>query len=242
MTEKIQNTKEKREVVVPGEIIAKSDEFLPGDWTMKSDKDIIATRLGIVEKQDKLIKIIPISGVYIPRRGNVVIGEIKDMNYSGWMVDIGGPYGSFLTLKEVPGFVEESEMENVYGIGDLIVTKVFNVKRTGVDLTMKDREGGLGKIKEGLILRVNPHRVPRVIGKEGSMIKLIKDTTKCYITVGQNGLIWIKGPSVDNKLFAKHAIEFIIENTTTSGLTEKVEAWLSENKTKYKLTESFKGE
>jgi exosome complex component RRP4 len=224
---------ERREIVVPGEIIGNSDELLPGDWTMKSGKDIVAIRLGIVEKHDRLVKIIPISGVYIPRRGNVVIGEIKDISFNGWQVEVGGPYGAFLPLKEVPGFIEENEMENVFGIGDLIVTKIWNVKRTSIDLSMKQREGGLGKIREGLIVRVNPHRVPRIIGKEGSMIKLIKEFSGANITVGQNGLIWIKADSVEGRLFAKHAIEFIVENTTTEGLTEKVEEWLKENKDKY---------
>lgn len=224
--------KNKREVVVPGEIIAKGDDYLPGDWTHKVGEEIIATRLGIIEKQDRLVKIIPISGVYIPRRGNTVIGEIKDINFSGWMVDIGGPYSSFLTLKEVPGFIEESEMENVFGIGDLIVTKILNVKRTSVDLTMKQRDRGLMKVQDGIILKVNPHRVPRIIGKEGSMVSLIKDATNCNITVGQNGLIWIKGNSIDEEIFAKKAIEFIIENTISEGLTEKVETWLKENKNK----------
>jgi len=129
----------------------------------------------------------------------------------------------------VPGYIEDSEMESVYGIGDLIVTKIFNVKRTSVDLTMKQRENGLGKIKEGLIINVNPHRVPRVIGKEGSMIKMIKDASGCMITVGQNGLIWIKGNSIDAEIYSKKAIEFIIENTTSEGLTKKVEDWLKEN-------------
>jgi len=222
--------KPKKEIVVPGETISTDENALPGDWTIKDGKNIIATRLGIVDKQDRLIKIIPLSGVYIPRRGNTIIGEIKDMNYSGWMVEIGGPYGAFLTLKEVPGYIEESEMETVYGVGDLIVAKILNVKRTAVDLTMKQREGGLGKIRDGLIINVNPHRVPRIIGKEGSMIKMIKDYTKCIITVGQNGLVWIKSDNVDDRLFARQAIEFIVENTTTEGLTEKVEEWLKNYK------------
>jgi len=245
MTEKIKEAKEKhgkKEIVVPGEIIAEGDDYLPGDWTVKEGKNIVAIRLGIMDKQDRLVKIIPLSGVYIPRRGNTVIGEIKDMNYSGWMVDIGGPYGAFLTLKEVPGFVEESEMESVYGIGDLIVVKVFNVKRTAVDLSMKSRDGGLGKIRDGLIVRVNPHRVPRIIGKEGSMISIIKNATGCSITVGQNGLIWIRGDNVDARLFAKQAIGFIVENTTSDGLTEKVEEWLVENKPKNLVVKASKME
>lgn len=216
----------KREIIVPGEVVAEGEDFLPGDWTIKEGNKIISTRLGIMEKQDRLVKIIPISGVYIPRSGNIVIGEIKDINVAGWSIDIGGPYAAFLSLRECPGFIEESEMENVYGIGDLIITKILNVKRTSVDLTMKNRERGLGKIKEGIIVRVNPHRVPRIIGKEGSMIKLIKDATKCMITIGQNGLILIKGENIQNELAAKEAIEFVVENITVDGLTEKVEEWL----------------
>jgi exosome complex component RRP4 len=233
-----QKIKEKREIVVPGEIITDDENALPGDWTIKQGKNIVAIRLGLVDKSDRLIKLIPLTGVYIPRRGNVIIGEIKDITMNGWMVDIGGPYGAFLPLRECPGFVEESEMEQVYGIGDLIVTQILDVKRTSVDLTMKARDKGLGKIREGLVMRVNPHRVPRVIGKEGSMIRLIKDSTFANITVGQNGLIWIKGDNIESELFAKAAIEFIIENTTSEGLTEKVEAWLKENKDKFKTGEN----
>jgi exosome complex component RRP4 len=228
MTTQIEATK--REIVTPGEIIAKADEFLPGDWTMKEGDNVIATRMGIIEKADKLIKIIPISGVYIPRRGNTVIGEVRDIAVAGWQVDIGGPYSAFLPLRECPGFIETHEMESIYGIGDLIVTKIFNVGRTSVDLTMKSRERGiLGKVRDGIVFRVNPHRVPRIIGKEGSMVTMIKDASKCEVTVAQNGLIWIKGNSVEDQIFAKKAIEFIIGNVTTEGLTEKVDAWLKEN-------------
>ena len=220
-------TKEKREIVVPGEIIA-SEEFLPGDWTMKDGKNIIATRLGLVEKSDKLVKIIPLSGVYIPRYGNIVIGEIKDIVNAGWQIDIKAPYSAFLPLRECQGFIETSEMESVYGVGDLIVTSILNVGRTSIDLTMKSRDRSLMKIRDGTIITVNPHRVPRVIGKEGSMISLIKNATKTNITVGQNGLIWVKGEAVEDELKAKQIIEFVIENTITEGLTEKVETFIKE--------------
>jgi len=227
MTEK--EKKEKREVVIPGEIVSSDENDLPGEWTLKEGKNIVSTRLGVVEKSDRLVKIIPLSGVYIPRRGNVIIGEIRDLAISGWMVDIGAPYSAFLPLRECQGFIEESEMENVYAPGDLIVTKILDVRRVSIDLTMKEREKGLGKIREGLIVRVNPHRVPRIIGKEGSMIKLIKDASGCNITVGQNGLVWIKGENMEAQIFARKAVEFIVEHTISDGLTEKVEKWLKEN-------------
>jgi len=232
MTEKVK--KDKREIVVPGEILEKGDDFLPGDWTMRQGENIVSIRLGIVEKQDKLIRVIPISGVYIPRRGNIIIGEVKDIAVAGWQVDIKAPYSAFLPLRECPGFIETSEMENVYGIGDLIVCKIMNVGRTSIDLSMKsrERESNFGKIKDGTIINVNPHRVPRVIGKEGSMISLIKDATGTNITVGQNGIIHIRGKSIEDEMFAQKAIEFVIENITSEGLTDKMEKWFEDNKAK----------
>ena len=52
---------------------------------------------------------------------------------------------------------------------------------------------GMGKFKGGIIVDIAPTKVPRLIGKKGSMINMIKDKTKCKIVVGQNGLVWVKG-------------------------------------------------
>jgi exosome complex component RRP4 len=79
-------------------------------------------------------------------------------------------------------------------------------------------------------MNVNSNKVPRVIGKEGSMINLIKENTKCDITVGQNGVIWISGETTEAELFAKKAIEFIIENFFVEGLTERMEKWFAKEK------------
>jgi exosome complex component RRP4 len=63
-------------------------------------------------------------------------------------------------------------------------------------LTLKSK--GLGVLEDGRIIKINPHKVPRVIGKEGSMVSLIKSETGCEITVGQNGAIWIQGEKIEN--------------------------------------------
>ena len=57
------------------------------------------------------------------------------------------------------------------------------------------------------------------------MINLIKDETKCNITVGQNGFIWIKGDKIEDELYAKKAILFVTEKSFTSGLTDEVKKW-----------------
>ena len=66
------------------------------------------------------------------------------------------------------------------------------------------------------------------------MISLIKDETNCRITVGQNGLIWISGNKVEDELFAKKAILYVTENSSSSGLTDEMKKWFEENKEKKK--------
>jgi len=217
--------KTERKLVIPGETIVSGDN-LPGDFTRKEGKEIIANRYGLAEI-GKVVKIIPISGVFEPRRGNTVIGRVSDINFSGWQMEIGGPYSAFLPLAECPRFIDRNNLQEFAGIGDVIVAKTYGVKKGSIDLTLKSR--GLGKLEGGRLIKINPHKVPRVIGKEGSMISLIKDETGCNMTVGQNGLIWIKGSSVENELFAKKAILFVTENSFVSGLTEEVKKWFGEN-------------
>jgi len=115
------------------------------------------------------------------------------------------------------------------GIGEMIVAKIFSINQRGIDLTMRLK--GLGKIDRGMILKINPNKVPRVIGKEGSMINLIKDKTRTEITVGQNGFIWLKGDA-DGESKAEETIKLIVQESSSSGLTEKIEKFLEGKKWK----------
>ena len=209
-----------RKIIIPGEVIVKGDDFLSGEGTEKTDKGIIALRFGLAEESNKLVKVIPLSGVYQPRRGNVVIGQVANITMNGWFVDINCSDNAFLSLNEVPRYVDKDGMEDVMDIGDMIIAKIWNINKRGIDLSIKSR--GLGKIDEGIIVSVNSNKVPRVIGKEGSMVKLIKEKTGCNITVGQNGVIWIKGNKIKDELKAKKAILFIAEKSFIDGLTEEV--------------------
>jgi len=212
-----------RKVVIPGEVIEKGNDFLPGEGTEKRGEEIVALRYGLAEESNRLVKVIPLSGVYHPRRGNVVIGKVELITFNGWVIDIGTAENAFLSLTEVPRFVNKDALDEIMDIGDMAVVKISVINKRGVDTTIKSR--GLGRIDEGLIVSVNPNKVPRIIGKEGSMINLIKDETKCNITVGQNGLIWIKGNKIEDELYAKKAILFVTKKSFTSGLTEEVKKW-----------------
>ena len=100
-----------------------------------------------------------------------------------------------------------------------------------IDLTTKGP--GLRKLKGGKIIEVTPSKVPRIIGKEGSMINMIKEKTDCKITVGQNGRIWISGIDLKKEMIATEIIYKINDEAHIEGLTDKIQKLLdAEFKTK----------
>ncbi len=216
----------KREIATPGEAIVKGPDYLPGDYTKRDGESIVATRYGLADISGRLVKVIPLSGVYIPRKGNSVIGRVVDVTFNGWIIDIDAPYSAFLSGMDAGRYVNKNNLTEFLDFGDMILAEVFSVKHRGVDLTMKGK--GLGKLENGLIIRINSNKVPRVIGKEGSMINMIKKETGCSIIVGQNGLIWIRGSSIEAELLAKETILFVVEKSFIEGLTEKVQEFLAE--------------
>jgi exosome complex component RRP4 len=221
-----------RTIVIPGEMIFKGENYLPGEGTEKRGDEVVAIRYGLVEESNKLVRVIPLSGVYQPRRGNVVIGKVENVTFNGWVIDINTADGAFLSLMEVPRYVNKDDLREVMDIGDMVVAKIYSMNKRGIDLTLQSN--GLGTLDKGMIIEINPNKVPRVIGKEGSMISLIKNETKCRITVGQNGFIWIEGDKIEDELFAKKAILHVAENSFMSGLTDEMTNWFEKNRGKGK--------
>jgi len=218
--------KNTRQIVIPGESIVSGNEYLPGEGAYRDGNDVVAERFGIANVSEKHVRVVPVSGAYYPRRGNTIIGTIVDITFNGWLIDFGGAQNAFLPVSEVPRYINRNELRDFLDFGETVIVKVWDVKSRGTDASMKMR--GFGKIEGGLILSVGPNKVPRIIGKEGSMVKMIKGATGCSITVGQNGKVWIKGNSMDNELATKKIIEFIVDNATIAGLTEKVEKFITE--------------
>lgn len=214
---------EDKELVVPGEIL--SDEgFYPGRGTYKDGESVISSLLGLVSLRNKKVSVIPLNSKYIPKRGDVVIGEIDDIRFSMWGVNINSPYSGMLPSSEVFGR-EKKPLENYFKMGDVLFLRVVDVDEVKkVKLGLKGR--GLGKFNGGIIVKITPTKVPRLIGKKGSMINMIKDKTNCDIVVGQNGVVWVKGEA-EMELIAERVIKYIEENAHTSGLTDNIRNKLS---------------
>ncbi|MBI2146330.1 RNA-binding protein [Candidatus Woesearchaeota archaeon] len=215
-----------KDIVIPGDVLAEGMDYLPGDNTYRRGEKIYAKVLGLVSLPGRVIKITPLSGPYVPKVGDKIIGRVTDIAFSGWRVDLETAYQAMLNVKDATSryIKKEEDLSKIINIDEYIIAQIINVTSQNlIDLSL--REPGLQKISGGRIIKINSQKVPRVIGKQGSMITLIKEKTGCEITVGQNGLVWLRGSS-DGELLAEQAIKRIEQKSHQDGLTEKMQRYL----------------
>jgi len=224
---------EKRQLVTPGDLIAEG-EYIAGENTFMEKGKIYAARVGIVEYETKRIDVVALKAFYVPRTGDIIIGTITEVGFNGWTVDINSPYIALLRASDVlsrPFKPQKDDLPQVLDAGDLIVAKIVSYDRTH-DPQLTVAEPGLGKITRGQILKITPTKIPRVIGRKGSMISMIKQETGCNVILGLNGVVLITGKTVEDEQLAMRAILKIEQESHTSGLTDRITQMLKDEKSK----------
>lgn len=214
------------ELVIPGDLIDDSGKLKPGLNTYRRDGSLYAGRLGIKSRRGGTLDVVPLKGVYDAQTGDLVIGVVIQHGPSNWLIDINGPYPAPMHVNEVPWDVGFAETAQYLSHQEVILCKILFVDEAKkVQVTMKDRN--LRKLEGGLLLTVEPARVPRIIGKNGSMINLIKRYADVWLFVGQNGRIWINGDD-DGIAIAREAIAKIENEAHIPGLTDRMKAFLQD--------------
>ena len=217
-----------KEVVVPGQVLARGLDFLPSNGTYRLNEDIIANRLGVLSAEGKVLKSIPMAGRYLPQRNDVIIGKVDDILMSGWRLDINCPYSAVLPLKDASfDFIAKgADLTRYFNLEDFVMVKITNVTSQNlIDVTAKGP--GLKKLRGGRVMKVNPNKVPRIIGKKGSMVSMIKSATDCKIMIGQNGLIWFEG-TPEMEVIVTETIKKIEKESHRQGMTDTMKLFLEE--------------
>ncbi|MFC1728152.1 exosome complex RNA-binding protein Rrp4 [Nanoarchaeota archaeon] len=230
-----------KEIVVPGEVIADGMGYLPSYGTYREGDTIKAQKLGIVHIEGKVIKLMPLTGRYTPKKFDTIIGKVFDILMSGWRLETNSAYSAVLPLKDASSdFIpRDAILSKYFEIGEYLVCKITNVtSQKLVDVTTKGP--GLRKLRGGRIIEVNTHKVPRIIGKQGSMVTMIKEYTKCQIVVGQNGLVWISGEDPKMEHLTEETIKKIEKEAHTEGLTDNIKAFLEKQIGKPKAVKEAK--
>ncbi len=226
-----------RDLVVPGTLLAQGP-FKNGRGTFKEGNRLYSSVVGLVRLSNDTVSVVPLEGPYIPEVGDTVIGKIVDVKFSNWIVDIGAPYQAGLRVQDaVEGRVDvlKTDLRKIFDIGDIIYAKVkaFN-EINQIDLITRGMLFNGGPLKGGQLVKITPSKVPRLIGKGGSMINMIKNLTGTRIIVGQNGWVWVSGRKEELEKLAIEAILKVNRESHTQGLTDRVREMLVQRLNEFK--------
>ncbi len=197
-----------REFIFPGEDVT-GLEFSRDSVVRENDR-YYAVVLGF--KHDN--RFIPLVGTYRPRRGDHVVGIVVDVKgTAGYLVDINTALFAFLPM---------SDTRFRLRLGDSIFAKIKEVGPAG-EVVLWD----IVRLRKGKIIEFLPKRVPRLIGKNSSMLNTLSSGTNTKIYVGANGYVHVSGGDIP---LALHLIKLVEKKAHTSGLTAEVEKIIEENR------------
>ncbi len=224
---------EKRQLVIPGELVAEGD-YKSGKNTYQEENRVYSSLIGLANHIGKSVFVVAIKTGYMPIVGDLVIGKVTDMKLSGWIIDINAPYSAMLFTSDAfdRSFnARKDEMSDFLKVGDLIFAKVNAFDRTR-DPILTLRGQGLGKVNRGRVIKIASTKIPRLIGKKGSMVNMVKRETGCQITIGQNGIVLVSGKNPELEALAILAIRTIEKDAHTLGLTDKISKLLKREERK----------
>ena len=220
----------KKRHVLPGDFITTAPLRLQNNVVLEG-KRIISTTIGLSDVSDDSVRVISLTSVYLPKIDDLVIGTIQYIHGNSWFADINSCYQGMLLGQDVFGrgsYPTKSEMEERLSKGDIIFAKIANSDRQREPL-ISIADQSLGKIDSGELVKISPAKIPRLIGKHGSMIQTIEESTNATITVGQNGLIVVSCDETNGLLKALAAIRMVDEQAHLVNLTDKVKKMLKSN-------------
>lgn len=220
-----------RELVVPGQLIAEGSYRLQ-EGTFREGNQVYSAVVGLVDLRGKEIKVIPLQGRYIPSQGDLVVGVVIDSHYSGWILDLNSPYTGNLFVSDLlhrKVDLNREDISSYLSIGDVVVAMVKDVDER-MRVLLETDAPDTGKVEGGELVEISPVKVPRVLGRKGSMLNTLQNVTGCRVSVGQNGRILIEGKDQRMVNTVVEALLMIEREAHTSGLTDRVRLLLEKAK------------
>lgn len=196
-------------IVVPGELL--EDRPTNIEHAIIEHDKTYSTVMGSYDEEKK--KLVPLEGLWYPMHGDTVIGIIEEEKLNSYTVALNAPYKGIIVAKY---------METQVTTGDVVEATVKELDKTGTAVLMRAR-----KLVGGKLMNVKPSKVPRIIGKQDTMLQQLSDGTKAMIKVGRNGTVWMKGGDM---ALATEAILKIQEEAHTPGLTDRIKEMLQARK------------
>ena len=200
-----------KSIIIPG------DEVKEGVSSVNvyvEDGKSFASTIGFYDEQGK--RIVPLEGTWTPKIDDTVVGTIEEVGRNNtYTVDL----CSFRTGVLLLGKYSRSVLK----VGEVIEAIVDRINGKKEVILSNPKE-----LRGGMVLKIKPTKIPRVLGKANTMAKQISEIARCDMIIGSNGLIWLRGGDI---ALATEVILRIEREAHMPGLTEKIkEVLISKSK------------
>ncbi len=194
-----------RKIVLPGDFLGDLGTRKTGKNIYVSGGKAYSTKVGLLEEKPDYVSVIPLKGAYVPNTGDLVIGFVQSEVFGGYVVDINTPVMTFIPKDQVRFDLRK---------GQILFAKITHVDE------LNEADINLVRVlpRDGVVITVDPVKTPRLLGKNNSMLELLRKTTE-QIFIGRNGRVFLRGEDLETAI---EVIRFISEHSHKPNLTEKV--------------------
>jgi exosome complex component RRP4 len=203
---------DEKKIVIPGDFLTDQVKKLGSNVVLENGK-IYSTVVGILSQREDSISVIPLNGAYTPSQGDGIVAVVKDEVLNGYILEYNSFDDSFLT---------KNSINKTLSKGTIIFLRVKNIADNG-SLEFDN----INILPKGRIFQTSPVKVPRLIGKNESMLSLFKQYLKSNIVIGKNGWIWHDSENVS---LANKAFSLVVDNSQMSNLTNSMKEFFEKNK------------
>jgi len=201
-----------KKIVVPGDLLTEQRKKLGTNVYMHNDK-VYSSVVGILSESNDYVSVIALNGPYSAHIGDGIVAIVKDEMVNGYLLD----YNSSSDV-----FIQKSKISKVLKIGTVIFARIGDINDN--DSLELDN---INVLPNGRIFSTSPVKVPRLIGKNDSMLNLFKEHGNANVVVGKNGWIWYMSEKYN---LLERAFNLVVKNSQKSNLTNSIKEFLEKNK------------
>ncbi len=196
-----------KKIILPGDALP--DDLAVAHYTCINNGSVVSKVVGVYDDERK--EIVPLEGAWHPRVGSSIVGIIASVGRNTCSIDL--KHSSYGIL------VNDKMSRYSPKVGDVIESVVRSIERKNVPVMDRARliDGS------SWLVYVKPSKIPRVLGRNNSMLKQIEELTQTRIIVGLNGFVAISGKGINPAVASIRKIE---SEAHTSGLTDKIKDML----------------
>lgn len=206
--------------VVPGDLVARGNYRIYSN-VIKNDGEFYSIFVGNAEVAGGRVRVTRLSGPYIPKIGDQIIGMITDVQPLAATVDINSYINGYIMAnafykKRIDP--SKRDLSEKIRVGDLLNARVSRIERgRDVSLSLEQR----WRVDGDAIFYISPAKAAYLLKSKSNIISKVKASTGAGIVMGINGVIVVKGEK-DSIGKISEAVKVIENHTGLYGLENAI--------------------